>query len=197
MKVIAFFDFDGTITRQDSLLGFLIYSTPIFKLLLGFIFFLPSFFFMKIGLKEKSRVKEELFCFFFKGIPEDIFLSLSNSFADKHLFKTIRPDAKDRIEWHKFHGHEVVVVSASPEAWVGPICEELGISFITTRLEVVNGKITGSFIGKNCNGEEKVRRIKERYDVANYKTIYAYGDTQGDVPMLDIADNKGYKFFKR
>ena len=57
---------------------------------------------------------------------------------------------------------------------------------IGTRLETNNGRYTGRFIGKNCNGEEKVRRIAKLYPRSQYH-IVAYGNSSGDIPMLQYA----------
>ena len=50
-------------------------------------------------------------------------------------------------------------------------------------------------LGNDCNGLEKVRRIKKKYNLNKYAKIYAYGDTEGDKPMLDIADISFYRAF--
>jgi phosphoserine phosphatase len=44
---------------------------------------------------------------------------------------------------------------------------------------------------------EKVRRIRECFDVAWFDTVYAHGcgDTSGDRPMLPLADKPFYKPF--
>jgi phosphoserine phosphatase len=70
----------------------------------------------------------------------------------------------------------------------------LGIGCIGTRLEIRDAKITGRIHGVNCNGVEKVNRIKQQFDLSGYDDIYAYGDTVGDKPMLQMAT---YGYFRR
>ncbi len=50
--------------------------------------------------------------------------------------------------------------------------------------------------GKNCNGREKVKRIKNEYDIESFDKIYAYGDSNGDKPMLEMADIKYFRWKK-
>jgi phosphoserine phosphatase len=69
------------------------------------------------------------------------------------------------------------------------------LELIASRLEVSGGKVTGKILGKNCHGDEKVVRIKEVYDLTNYNIIAAYGDTGGDKPMLELADQAHYRPF--
>ena len=47
--------------------------------------------------------------------------------------RRVRPDVRDRLEWHKAQGHRVAIVSASPELYVRAIADELGAdTFIST-----------------------------------------------------------------
>jgi phosphatidylglycerophosphatase C len=48
---------------------------------------------------------------------------------------------------------------------------------------------------RNCYGEEKVRRIKTSYNLDEFDHIYAYGDSEGDKAMLDLAHERYYKHF--
>ncbi len=41
---------------------------------------------------------------------------------------------------------------------------------------------------------EKARLVRERYDLATYPTIYAYGDTPEDLDMLAIAAQQYYQW---
>ena len=63
------------------------------------------------------------------------------------------------------------------------------------KLKYENDICTGKLLGNDCNGLEKVRKIKEIYNLSKYEKIYAYGDTDGDKPMLDIADIAFYRKF--
>ena len=48
-------------------------------------------------------------------------------------------------------------------------------------------KKTGKFNDQNCYGEEKVRRLKEKYP--NIKINEAYSDSMSDYPLFDIAND--------
>jgi HAD superfamily phosphoserine phosphatase-like hydrolase len=86
-------------------------------------------------------------------------------------------------------GHDVVIVSASPQLYVDAIRDHLGISAgLGTRLGVdARGLLTGTYLGKNCRGTEKMRRLSEWIASQNYSmppTIYAYGNSRGDRRLL-------------
>lgn len=193
--ILALFDFDGTITNSDSLFKFIKFVKGNFKFYLGLLVLSPILFAFKLQLIPNYKAKKMMLSWYFKGIKEEKFLELATQYSLGKLNSIIRPKAIERIEWHKKKGHTVIVVSASVEYWLKPWCESRNLELISTKLEVENGLITGNFIGKNCNGEEKVNRIKEKIslDVVNY--IYAYGDSIGDREMLALANESYLKFF--
>lgn len=75
-----------------------------------------------------------------------------------------------------------IVISASPEFLIFPICEILNIkNAIATKMNLNNGKITG----KNCWGVEKTIRFKEKYNFATLDAFYS--DSKSDLPMMKIS----------
>lgn len=190
---IAFFDFDGTITTKDTLLEFIKFSKGKFRFLKGF--FLNSHYLVayKLKLISNQKAKEKIMHFFFGNMPLSVFQEKCDQFIKEILPGLIRPKAYEEFEKLKQKGILIVIVSASPENWITKWAQEIAISIIATQLEVSNNLITGKISGINCHGQEKVRRIKEVYNLAEFKEIYAYGDSSGDKPMLALAN---YSFMK-
>ncbi len=195
-KGIAFFDFDGTITTRDTLLEFIKFSKGHTGFYLGFLKNILSLLGMKMKILSNQAVKEKMLAHFFKGMPADVFQKNCVAFHQTMLPSLIRPGAVAEIKKLQQQGIVVVVVSASPENWIAGWTTAMGIDLIASRLEVQDGMITGKIIGKNCHGLEKVARIKEKYALTGYGHIYAYGDTSGDLPMLELATDKFFKPFR-
>ena len=197
-KTIAFFDFDGTITRKDSMVEFIKFSRGTTAFYKSLALLSPWLTGMKLGIFKNAFVKEKMLTYFFKGMLLKDFNTLCNKFSDDHLSKMIRPDAMEAIIKHQEEGHEVVVVTASAENWISDWCRKTGIKYIATRLSVdSNNRISGKLNGANCNGKEKVNRIIQLYDPADYKNIYCYGDSDGDMLMLKLATHPHYRHFKK
>jgi phosphoserine phosphatase len=125
--------------------------------------------------------------------PSDAVRQRGVDYATDVLPRTVRRWALDRIEWHKSQGDDVVVVSASLDVYLAPWCQAKDLSFICTTLEERAGRLTGRCLDGDCSGSEKVRRIRERFDLSRYTLLYAYGDTPDDRAMLDLADRKYYR----
>jgi phosphatidylglycerophosphatase C len=195
-KGIAFFDFDGTITTKDTLLEFIKFSKGNFRFYLGFLVNSPYLVAYKTKVISNQAAKEKVLQYFFRNMPVDAFEKLCEAFTQKYLPSLIRPGALREIEKLKRENYVVVVVSASPENWIRQWANENGVELIASRLETKEGMITGKIVGKNCHGEEKVRRIMEKYVITDYSTVHAYGDTTGDRPMMALATNSFFKPFR-
>ncbi len=191
---LALFDFDGTITFKDSFGDFIKYAVGQTRFYLGVICLTPVFIGFLLGLVRSWRAKELMSIFFFGGRDAQAFKRLALKYSREELPKIVREIALERIEWHRQRGDTIVVVSASIDLWLKGWCDAQQVELIATRLEEKDGRISGKFATKNCNGREKVRRIKERFDLSSFDCIYAYGDRPGDKPMLAIADERYYRW---
>ncbi|MDR0825300.1 MAG: HAD-IB family hydrolase [Prevotella sp.] len=192
--VIAVFDFDGTITSKDTLFDFIrfYHGTP--RLIAGIGILSPILVLFKLGFITNSKAKQILFSYFFGGKKESDFNAVCERYASRINEITV-PEAIAKIRRHQQDGHAVIIASASVYNWIAPWAKSMNINaVIATRIEVKDGIITGKFHGANCHGQEKVERLMELYpDRDNYQ-LYAYGDSNGDKQLLEIAD---YPFYRR
>lgn len=195
-RALALFDFDGTITYHDSLLSFIRFVKGPVRLGLGLLFLSPVLIGFRIGIIANWRAKQILFTHFFKGMARPEFQRMCEQFSHEIVPGMIRPKATERIYQHLAQGDRVVVVSASPEDWVGIWAKSNGLEWISTRLQCNEGKLTGKISGKNCHGEEKVVRIKSYLNLTEFTEIHTYGDSPGDLPMVNLGTVKHYKPFR-
>ena len=192
---LALFDFDGTITTDDSLIKFIRYVNGDFITAWGLLILSPMLILYKLKLIPNYKAKQWMLSYFFNGVDYQKFKDNAEEYSLNHIDTILRPKAMEKIEWHKKRGHKVVVVSASIDLWLAGWCSRNNLELIATRLEIKNNKLTGKFASKNCYGMEKVNRIKKNYNLDNYEVVYAYGDSMGDHQMLDLADIKYYRTF--
>jgi phosphatidylglycerophosphatase C len=194
--VLALFDFDGTITRQDTFLAFLRFYRGHVRFWTGLVCLSPLLVPYTLKLLANWRAKNAALTFFLRDEPVATFQAGCDAFAHTVLPHLVRPGALRAIQHYQAQGARVVVVSASPENWLQPWCEALGVGCIGTRLQVENGKLTGLIVGKNCYGPEKVQRLLEHYDPSEYAEIHAYGDSRGDAELFALATRRFFKPFR-
>jgi len=194
-KKIAVFDFDGTITTKDTLLEFIKFNKGSFAFYSGLLLNLPYLIAFKIKIISNQSAKEKVLKFFFHDTPLAVFKNNCVSFSKEILPGLIRKKALEEIKRLQGEGITVAIVSASPQDWIQDWADEIGALLIASQLEIKNGKITGNLSGKNCHGNEKVRRICETFDLSKYEVVAAYGDSSGDKPMLALAAQSFYRPF--
>lgn len=75
-----------------------------------------------------------------------------------------------------------VVISASPEFLIRPACDRLGVA---CAMGSPVDKSTGTFLGPNCHGPEKVARFQARFPNAAIDAFYS--DSTSDAPLARLA----------
>ncbi len=192
---LALFDFDGTVTTHDSFRDFLIFTAGIRTFLWRMLLLSPWLFAYICKLVSNQTAKQKVAAAFFKDMSRQKFDRLAKDFVEKKLNGIVRPAALEKIRWHISQQHRVILVSASFANYLTFWCRQHQIELIGTQLEEKDGRLTGNFATPNCWGPEKVRRIKQLVDIDSFTNIYAYGDSRGDLEMLELASEKGYRVF--
>lgn len=195
-RKLVLFDFDGTLTTHDTLFAFARYAVGNVRFIFGILLLAFPLGMHKINALSARKAKEIFLQYFFGGMDKKHFEGLGEKFSRERLPKLIRPKALERIQEFITEGAYMVIVSASVDDWIRPWARLQGIEVVATKLEVSNNRITGRIDGENCNGDEKVNRIKATLDLGQFDEIVAFGDTAGDLPMLSLAGTQFYKPFR-
>ena len=190
---LILFDFDGTLTKKDSFIEFIAYYKGRIKLYTGFLVRIIDLSLFFLGLISNTRFKEIMLSHFFREESVSNFNKTGEEFALRIIPGILRDGALETIKKHSAEGNRMIVVTASCSNWIKAWTDKMGLELIATELEEVNGKISGKISGKNCYGSEKVIRIKSYVDLDYFDSIIAYGDSDGDRQMLDLADVKNYR----
>lgn len=173
MKV-DLYDFDNTIYEGDSSTDFFFYALSknpkiiilIPKIILSAIKY-------KLKIINKTKMKETIFSFLkYVNNVDDLITSFWRT-HENHIknFYLKKDHSKD------------IIISASPEFLLKPICKKLNV------LDLIGSDVdkkTGKFKKENCHGEEKVRRLSQKY-----KDLYiceSYSDSLSDIPILKLAE---------
>ena len=193
--VVAAFDFDGTLTRRDTLFPFLRHTLGMTAFVRHVFVLLPILAGYGLGLIRNDIAKEKVFIRCLAGMNMDVLRQKGELFAANVLPNLLRPEAMMRLNWHKQQGHRCVVISASLELYVRPWAQRAGFDeVIATHLETrEDGRITGKLSGENCFGIEKTRRLQALLGARDGYTLYAYGDSRGDRELLSLADYAYYR----
>jgi len=170
------YDFDKTIYDGDCLVDFYFYTIirrPFMLLVLPVHFVMLLLYLVKII--PRKRIKELLMfqLRFYKNKQK-----LIKNFWKDYIFKIKNWYLNQKKE-------DDIIITASPEFLVKPVCEKLYVkNIIGTEMNMDTQKITG----KNCYGKEKVLRFQKQFP--NIKLKEFYSDSLSDLPMME-ASQKG------
>ena len=168
------FDFDKTLTKKDTVMGFLLMASdknhiPIRRLILLFFAVLH-----KLRLINNDRLKKTGIFLFLKGLPETVIKQKAAVYASKIELNDIY---KQEFEL-KYPA--AIIVTASFEDYVKPICKDNIL--LAAKLEYTNGIVSG--LQQNAYGPQKVELLNKHG--INRVDIF-YTDSFSDGPVMDIS----------
>jgi phosphatidylglycerophosphatase C len=186
----AAFDFDGTLTRRDSLVPFLarLAGWPAVTRAMA-----PSAAHAALALAgrgDRDAIKGKIFARLLTGRPYEPVQNLGARYGTELARDKIRDVMRQRLQWHRERDHRIVIVSASLAVYLDTVGRILDVDAVLgTELEVDDaGACTGRMLGGNCRGPEKARRLRAYLgDTAG--ELWVYGDSSGDAEMLAMADH--------
>ncbi len=201
--VVAAFDFDGTLTRRDTLIPFLARGLGWPRLLMAFFKCSPWLAGYAMRLVPNDVAKARLLRATLAGRSALELEGWTTQWLAKDFPGQLQHWTMARLAWHKGAGHCCVIVSASPDVYLERVAAQLGFDgLICTQLMAQGDQSTGYLTGEmqtpNCHGEQKVLRLKswlaERFGARlDDVELYAYGDTNGDLPLLRMAQHAWYR----
>lgn len=168
---IAAFDFDGTLIKGDSIK---IFCRSKAKNL--FFYYFEYYIISRVlAFQNKDKLKFSIVQYFSKKKNQTDY--------SKQLENDLFNDSKAIIQNYLDQGLKVVVVSASFKELIGEFVKnELKCDLISN--ELTKGEV-------DVNDVEKVRQIYTNYPKSIIK--YAYGNSNGDIPMLRIAQKSFWR----
>lgn len=172
-KHMNVYDFDGTIYYGDStadFVGYCIRKYPVTLLWMPITAW--AFFLYVLGIYSKTKFKEKMYGFL-KYVPNGAVECFWQEYQKK-----IKP-------WYRAQQKpDDVVISASPEFLIKPVCEMIGIKTVmASRVDIKTGRTEGL----NCHDTEKVRRLYEWNPNAKIQEFYS--DSFADEPLAQISEH--------
>jgi phosphatidylglycerophosphatase C len=190
MRRLAVFDLDGTITRHDTLVQYVLgYLKSRPWRLFGFLLALPAVVRYVLGLSDRGALKGAVMHWTLGRSSRRDLDAWTAQFVPRLLDRGVFHKALDQISEHKRNGDVLILMSASADLYVPAIAQYLGFTDVTcTGVRWTGDRFDGHLTTENCRGEEKVRRFGElRARYAGMPTS-AYGNAGSDIPHLRLAD---------
>lgn len=189
---LALFDFDGTITDADTFTEFVLFATPKWRLVLGLVLIWPVILAFKLGWLPAARTRPIVakVAFWHRSVAK--VNAQAQAYVEHRLPQIVRPQAAQRLDYHRSCGDRIIVVSASLSPYLEIWCDEQQLELLCSQLSKSQGqggsRYSGSYEAGDCSGQRKVEFINCAVNLDDYEQVFAYGDTDEDLPMLALAD---------
>jgi phosphoserine phosphatase len=167
------YDFDRTVYDGDSTIDFYLFCMKEHRQLLVT---LPANLFRLVLFTFRVITREQFKQSYFQSfLPK-----LDNINSD--LTKFWEVNKKKIKSWYLEQRQSTdVIISASPEFILEPICSLLQIDLVATKVNPENGLLDGL----NCRGKEKINRFYDKFGSSEIDAFYS--DHKSDAPLAILA----------
>ena len=116
-----------------------------------------------------------------KGRREEALIELGQRLFRERLAGTVYPEARAIVKAHQRKAHTVGLASSATNFQAGPLAADLGIdNVLCTKLEVVDGRLTGRIDGPVLWGRNKADTVAAFAADNGIKLAESYGYANGD-----------------
>lgn len=194
-KKYALFDFDGTLCKGDSIIRFCTFARKqklsTRRQLLAGLWAAAQFKAGRITIEKAKQIALQ----WMEGRSELEMQDVAQRFCREVLVPRFFPEGIAALQKEKEEGAIVLLITASPSFYLEPMRDILGVAdVIGTRMDVDPDGLYTSLVGDNCRGLQKPLRLAEylasKGDRLDYDASAAYGNSTGDVPMLEVCSRK-------
>jgi phosphatidylglycerophosphatase C len=183
------FDLDGTITRRDTLLPYVL-GAPVSpaRKLIGLCAFIPALLAFIVGRRDHGALKSAFIRAVLHGVDRAHIDRWTAEFVPAVLERKVFADALSRLEQHRREGAHLVLMSASTDLYVPAIGRALSFDeVICTGVTWHADRLEGRLATPNRRGVEKARCFILLKHTHRGITA-AYGNAGSDLDHLQLAD---------
>lgn len=187
---LVFFDLDGTITRRDTLSGYVFGFALRHPLRLPrFVGVVPDLLRFLID-RDRGRLKGALISKIMGDITRLDLEQWNRRYLPTLLRRGVFAEARSAIDHHRVAGDHLVLMSATVDLYIPALAEALGFAeyVCTPVLWREDGLLDGALAGPNVRDLEKAHQLKRIAAHHPGKRLVGYGNSMPDLDHLALVD---------
>lgn len=194
--IVAFFDVDNTLMRGASVyyVGREAFRRGLISWRDIALFGWHQFRFLAVGEnRDHLATAKDRALGLVSGYTEASLTAIAEEIYERDFAPKLWPETVELTREHLAKGHQVWLVTATPQLVADVIAKRLGLSgALGTRVQALDGVFTGALDGHVIHGAEKAaaaREFAQRLD-ADLADCWAYSDSSNDIPLLSMVGNR-------
>jgi HAD superfamily hydrolase (TIGR01490 family) len=187
---LVFFDLDGTITRRDTLFGYVLgFALRHPWRLPGFVAVLPALLRFALRLADHGELKGELIRRVMGGAARSEVDSWTREWIPQLSRRGVFPDAVAAIESHRRAGDHLVLMTATVDLYVPQLAAALGFDeWVCSEVAWHGDRLDGRLVGANVRDQVKADRLRRLLPRFPGRPLVGYGNSRPDLAHLRLVD---------
>ncbi len=194
--IVAFFDVDNTLMKGASVyyVGREAFRRGIISWRDISLFAWHQFRFLAVGENRNHlATAKDRALGLVSGHTEAALTALAEEIYERDFAPKLWPETVELTREHLKKGHEVWLITATPQLVAQVIADRLGLTgALGTKVQALDGVFTGALDGHVIHGEEKASaaRIFANSLDADLADCWAYSDSSNDIPLLSMVGHR-------
>lgn len=184
-RTVAFFDFDATLSKGDSLWPFLVAAAGWPRCILALFAGAGAYLLALVhpGMDRRTAIKDALLHVTMRGLKV---AELGPAIERMKRWPRWLEPAHSALLEHHAKGHTIVIATGSLDLYVPQMLGDLPYdAILCTQMENVDGRLTGRMLSGNCVRGRKAQLVEEYLaEEGPFEDSYAYGNAPHDLPMM-------------
>ena len=188
---LVFFDLDGTISRRDTLFGYVagfVRRHP--ARLPRFLVVLPALIGFALGLRDRGYLKGALLHAVMGGALRSEVRAWTEEYVPKLIEHGVFDEALAAIRKHRDAGDHLILMTATVDLYVPELARALGFdAHLCSHVSWREDRLEGWLESPNMRDEEKASALRRTVAKFPGRRLIGYGNSAPDLPHLKLVDH--------
>jgi phosphatidylglycerophosphatase C len=187
---VVFFDLDGTISRRDTLFGYVagfVRRHP--SRMPRYLAVLPALIGYALGVRDRGYLKGALLHAVMGGALRKEVQAWTDEYVPMLIERGVFDEALAAIRKHRDAGDHLVLMTATVDLYVPDLAQALGFdAYLCSKVAWSEDHLEGWLTSPNMRDEEKAAALRRTVAKFPGRRLVGYGNSAPDLPHLKLVD---------
>ena len=187
---LVFFDLDGTISRRDTLFGYVAGFVRRHPLRAPrYLAVLPALVGFALGVRDRGDLKGALLHAVMGGAHRGEIQAWTDEYVPNLIARGVFKEALAAIRKHRDAGDHLILMTATVDLYVPELARALGFdAYLCSQVSWKEDRLEGWLASPNMRDEEKASALRRTVAKFPGRRLVGYGNSAPDLPHLKLVD---------